>query len=98
MVVGHAIMLPARKMFHYSSRFKSHLTEFGLGYYLPFKNKFLFETYGGYGKSWIENHYDYFVGNGYSTLGSSCFFIQPAFTFRGGGEHVKIQVQIRTII
>ena len=130
-----------------SGHFKSHLTEFGLGYYLPFKNKFLFETYGGYGKSWIENHYDYFVGNGYSTLGSSCFFIQPAvgfykknirlafsarfrgvnfnqvhfdsgldqtykeellqiqdnpvvffiepaFTFRGGGEHVKIQVQI----
>lgn len=130
----------------YSDSYKSHLGEFGLGYYLPFKNKMVFETYAGFGRNKISQKYYVNYGTTTLSLGSSSYFIQPAigfyhkniefaistrfkivnfnkgqfdtwlgqdpngnsyygqanhvaflvepaFTFRGGGEHVKFQVQ-----
>jgi hypothetical protein len=65
----------------YSGTYKSHLGEFGLGYYLPFKDKMVFETYGGMGWSKITEKYEINYSPASISLGSTFYFVQPAIGF-----------------
>jgi len=126
---------------------RSNMVEFGLGYYTPLSDKFVFETYGGYGTANIKTSHDSYLEYKGSTVHSWSLFIQPtigmhkknvelaystrfrmldinrvefdyytngqpdedltdleslpmsyfmepAFTFRVGGEYVKYQMQV----
>jgi hypothetical protein len=62
----------------YSSTYKGNMGEFGLGYYYPFKNKFVVETYAGIGTNTIKTAYERYDGDGNSSLHFNSYFIQPA--------------------
>ena len=66
------------------SGLKGNLVEIGLGYYKPFKDKYVFELYSGAGTSWIRTPNDNFYGLISSTIHSWNLFIQPTF-----GMHKK---------
>jgi hypothetical protein len=123
---------------------KSDLFELGAGYFLPFRDKFVFEVYGGMGWGGVKNEYEsskeskltfnrYFLqpscgyynkkvnlafslrlsgvdykhfkfDPGVDTDDKSdlqyimdspfAFYLEPAFTFRVGGEYLKFQFQV----
>jgi hypothetical protein len=131
----------------YSTKIKGNTGELGVGYYLPFAKKFIFETYGGFGRTNIKTTYEWASVARNSTVKATSYFLQPAvgyykknvrlalsarfrvvdyrsvqyepeldlfaqetlidlqnnptvcliepaFTFRAGGEHVKFQTQV----
>jgi hypothetical protein len=81
----------------YKERFKSHMTEIGLGYYTTIDSMFLFEIYGGAGLEWIKNKYDYFEGTGTSDLNSACYFVQPAFGFYRKNIELAFSLRLRIV-
>lgn len=68
---------------------KSNFGEIGLGYYLPFNKKFVFETYGGFGLGKVMNEYQ---KDAKSTVNYNRFFIQPAI----GWHEKNIQLILST--
>jgi hypothetical protein len=65
----------------YSHNFSGNIGEFGLGYFMPFKSKCVFETYAGLGTSKITTDYQRSDGDGTSTLNTNSYFIQPAIGY-----------------
>ena len=68
---------------------KCNFGEMGVGYYLPFKNKIVFEAYGGVGIGKVENKNDIYIN---STVNYNRYFIQPA----AGFYHKNIKLIIST--
>lgn len=66
------------------SGLKGNLLEIGLGYYKPFKDRYIFEVYGGAGTSWIKTPENNYYGLVTSTVHYWNLFIQPTF-----GMHKK---------
>ncbi len=62
--------------FHISG--KSDLIEMGAGYFLPFKDRFVFEAYGGGGWGGVKNEYE---SQGESRLSYNRYFIQPSCSY-----------------
>jgi hypothetical protein len=62
----------------YTSNFKSNMGEIGAGYFQTFKDKFVFEAYGGLGGSRINSEYERWDSDGSSSVGTTSFFIQPS--------------------
>lgn len=77
----------------YSCTFSGKMGEIGLGYYLPFKGKAVFETYAGIGRSRVSTEYEIFDGDGSSSIGTTSFFIQPAIGYYN--KHVQLAFSSR---
>lgn len=77
----------------YSTKFKSNMGEIGLGYFYPFKGKFVVEAYGGLGGSRINTDYERWNGDGSSSVGTTCFFIQPSIGYYK--KHVSLAFSTR---
>jgi hypothetical protein len=126
---------------------KSNMVEIGAGYFLPFGEKFVFETFAGYGTAKVKSTHDSYLDYKGSEVHSwslflqptvgmhqkhvelafstrfrmldfnnvefmqyqggqpdeslanlenapMSFFVEPAFTFRAGGEKIKYQLQV----
>jgi hypothetical protein len=71
----------------------SNLVEGGMGYYHPFDESFVFETYAGYSYASVKTDYDTYNGRGDSKLIYSSFFLQPAVGFCK--EHIELALSTR---
>jgi hypothetical protein len=72
---------------------KGNTFEIGAGYYLPFKEHFVFETYGGYARSKIQSNHDSYLNYIESDVISQSFFIQPAIGMHT--EHIELALSPR---
>jgi hypothetical protein len=77
----------------YSSKFKSNMGELGMGYYHTFHDKMVFEVYAGIGGSRIDTDYERYDGDGSSSIGTTCYFIQPAIGYYN--KHVQLALSTR---
>jgi len=81
----------------YSDRFHSNTIDIGMGYFLPIDDKFVFETYAGYGSASIRNDYEESFGSGNSTLHASSFFLQPEFGFYKKNVELAVSLRYRLV-
>lgn len=81
----------------YTDRFHSHSFDIGMGYFLPMANKFVFETFAGYGFNKISNKYEENYANGSSMVHSSSFFLQPAIGFHKKNVELAVSTRFRLV-
>ena len=82
----------------YGTKSKCNMGELGVGYFQPFKDKFVFEAYAGFGGSRINTDYsDYWVGNGTSSIGTTTFFVQPSIGFYKKNICLAFSTRFRTL-
>lgn len=81
----------------YSSTSTSNMGEVGLGYYLPFQNKMVFETYAGIGASEIATDYERWDGDGSSTVHTTTYFIQPSIAYYKKNIRLAFSSRLRAI-
>jgi hypothetical protein len=81
----------------YSSTSKSNMGEAGLGYYHPFQNKMVFETYAGIGASEINTEYERWDGDGSSSVHTTCYFIQPSIAYYKKNIRLAFSSRFRVI-
>ena len=62
--------------------YTSNTFDIGLGYYLPFGKKFVFEVYSGYGTSTFKSNSGGSTNTGIIKVHSNCFFLQPEIGLR----------------
>jgi hypothetical protein len=72
--------------------FRGDLFEFGLGYFIPITDKFIFETYGGMGWGGVRNEFSNYLSDLESKVNYNRYFVQPAI----GWRHPKVSLALST--
>lgn len=76
---------------------KSSMLEIGLGYYLPFGEKYVFETYGGYSTANVRTAHDSYLENVGSKVHSWSLFVQPAIGFHKKHAEMAFSTRFRIL-
>jgi hypothetical protein len=76
---------------------KSNMLEIGLGYYMPFGEKYVFETYGGYGTANIKTAHDSYQESMGSKVHSWSLFIQPSIGYHRPHAEMAFSTRLRML-
>lgn len=74
---------------------KSNMIEFGLGYFTPVTEFWVFETYGGYGSANVRTEHDGDIRKMSSKVHSWSLFVQPSFGMHKKNVEIAYSTRLR---